>query len=189
MSVYVLLAFLLLSGSAGSLGATEMMPATGLGKADTVEVRSLAWRAASNQAQITEDLQAAHRKCLEAGDRLRLDVAAMVPGRTWTWELDAEKSRAQLDRLRSDLKAFWDAESAFEARVPSEQRARLTSQFVLIHQLFQHLEGDAQSLDAELRKGYPTRWHVAKDVSDMQREINRWRKFHRRIVGALGLTS
>jgi len=144
----------------------------------------------SSQAQTTtQRLHTLHKICMGSGERLQRDVAAMVPGRTWTWQLDSERSCDQLDGLRRDLKAFWDAEAAFEAGLLPEQRAKLDSQFVAIHELFQHLEQDAESLNTELRKGYPTRWHVANDVSDMGREINGWKKLHQRIAKDLGLTA
>jgi hypothetical protein len=41
-----------------------------------------------------------------------------------------------------------------------------------------YLERDVGSLEDELRKGYPKRWHVAHDVLDMQKEIQRWRRLH-----------
>ena len=154
-----------------------------------MQVREPALPVAGSQARVRKDLQTLHTECLEAGEHLRREVAAMIPGRTWTWQLDAERSRAQLYSLRGDLKAFWEAEVAFESGMLLEQRSKFNSQFVSIQDLFQHLEGDAESLDTELRKGYPSRWHVANDVSDMQKEIKRWRRLHRQIAEALGLAS
>jgi hypothetical protein len=189
MTGLLLAACIGISGLAGWFGVTESSAQSGLGGTDSLQVRESVLVHAGSQTQPTKDLQTLHRECREAGEHLRRDVAAMVPGRTWTWQLDAERSRAQLDALRSDLKAFWYAEAAFEASLSAEQKSMLNSQFVVIQELFQHLEGNAESLDTELRKSYPTRWHVANDVSDMQKEINRWRKLHRRIAGALGLDS
>ena len=141
----------------------------------------------SSSPQTTRDQEALDKKCVEAGRRLERSAAAMVGGRTWRWRLDSEWSRQHLDELRRNLKTFWDAEAAFEASLRPEQRSKLNSQFTAIHDLFQHLERDAQSLDDELRKGYPTRWHVENDVSDMRKEINRWRKLQRRIADDLGI--
>jgi hypothetical protein len=142
----------------------------------------------SNSPPQTGEQKALHKKCMDAAGRLRRDAAAMVPGRTWTWRLDSERSREHLDGLRRDVKALWDTEAAFEASLSPEQRSKVNSQFTSIQELFQHLERDAQSLDSELQEGYPRRWHVANDVSDMRKEINRWRKLHQRIADELGTT-
>lgn len=142
----------------------------------------------SGSPQTTGEQKALHKKCVQAGERLEYNAAALVPGRTWTWRLDSEQSRERLDELLRDLKAFWDAEAAFEASLSPGQQSKLNPQFTASHELFQHLERDAQSLNNELRmrKGYPRRWHVANDVSDMQKEISRWRKLHQRIADELG---
>lgn len=142
----------------------------------------------SNSPQTTGEQEALHKKCVQAGERLDRNAAAMVPGRTWTWQLDSERSREHLDELLRDLKAFRDADVAFEASLSPEQRSKFNSHFTATHELFQHLERDAQSLDNELRQGYPTRWHVANDVSEMRKEIQRWRKLHQRLADDLGLT-
>lgn len=113
--------------------------------------------ASGSPPQATQELQALHTKCLKAGKRVQRDVLTMEPGRAWRWRLDSERSRKQLGGLRQDLKDSWDAEAALEASLPATKRSRLNSQFVLIHKLFEHLERDAQSLDTELKKGYPTR--------------------------------
>lgn len=141
----------------------------------------------SGSPQTTGEQKALDKKFVEAGERLEGDAAAMVPGRTWTWQLDSERSREHLDELLRDLKAFRDADIAFEASLLPEQKSKFNSHFTATHELFQHLERDAQSLDNELRKAYPTRWHVANDVSDMRMEIHRWRKLHRRLADDLGL--
>lgn len=142
----------------------------------------------STSSQTTGERKTLHKKCVQAGDRLDRSAAAMVPGRTWTWQLDSERSREHLDELLRDLKAFRDADVAFEASLSPEQRSKFNSHFTATYELFQHLERDAQSLDDELRKGYPTRWHVANDVSDMRKEIHHWRKLHQRLADDLGLT-
>jgi len=121
-----------------------------------------------------------------AGDRVERDVAAMIPGRTWTWALNAEQSRKQLGQLGGDLQAFWAAEQAYEQSLPTKSAQRVQAQLSAIHQLFQHLQADARSLDEELSKGTPTRWHVNKDVLDMQKEIQRWRRLHQTIAARLG---
>jgi hypothetical protein len=143
----------------------------------------------SSSPQTTREQEALHKKCVEAGERLERGAAAMVPGRTWTWQLDSARSREHLDDLRRDLKAFRDADVAFEENLSPEQRSKFNSHITATRELFQHLECDAQSLDHELRKGYPTRWHVANDVSDMRKEINHWRKLHRRIAEHLGISA
>jgi hypothetical protein len=135
-----------------------------------------------------DDQQKLYEQCVEAANRVERQAAAMVPGRTWTWALDAEQSRKRLGGFRRDLKAFWDAEAAFEASFSPDQKSKLNSQFTSIHELFRHIDRDAQSLDDELRKGYPRRWHVAHDVSDMRKEINRWRKLHQQIAAEVGVT-
>ncbi len=145
----------------------------------------------SSSPQTTGEQKALHEKCVQAGERLEYNAAALVPGRTWTWRLDSEQSRERLDDLLRDLKAFRDADVAFEASLSPEQRSKFNSHFTATHELFQHLERDAQSLNNELRmrKGYPRQWHVANDVSDMRKEINHWTKLHRRLADALGLNT
>ncbi|MFI5116535.1 MAG: hypothetical protein ACHP8B_07525 [Terriglobales bacterium] len=127
-----------------------------------------------------------HLRCVQASEVAEGDAAAMVPDRTWTWRLDFEESRRHLDQLRRDFTALRDNEAAFEASLTSEQEANVRSQLKRLHELSQHLESDAQSLDLELRKGYPTRWHVARDVSDMHKEIRNWRKLHQQVASAVG---
>jgi hypothetical protein len=141
----------------------------------------------SSSPQTTGDQEALHKKCAEAGERLEHDAAVMVPGRRWTWQLDSEWSRERLDELQRDLIAFRDADVAFEESLSPEQRSKFNSHMTATRELFQHLERDAQNLDDELRKDHPTRWHVANDISDMRKEINRWRKLHRRLAEDLGM--
>jgi len=102
------------------------------------------------------------------------------------WALNAEASRRQLGQLSADLQVFWAAEQAFEQRLPTESMQRVQPQFSAIHQLFQHLQADTRNLDEELSKGMPTRWHVNRDVLDMQKEIQRWRKLQQAIAATLG---
>jgi hypothetical protein len=189
MRAQELAASVILFGLAGLLVVTEPTADSPLGSNGSTQIRNSALPASGGPPQSAEQLWALHRKCIEAGERLRRDVAAMVPGRTWTWRLDSERSRAHLEGLQHDLKDFWDAEADFEANLQPDQRSKLNSQFVFIHKLFQHLEQDAQSLDTELQRSYPTRWHVANDVSDMRKEIDRWRRLHRRIAEELGLNT
>ncbi len=112
----------------------------------------------------------------------------MVPGRTWTWRLGFERSRKHLDKLRRDLKAFREADDAFEGSLSPEQKSKFKSHMIATRELFQHLERDAQSLDNELRKGYPTRWRVANAATNMREEIHHWRKLHQRLAKDLGLS-
>jgi hypothetical protein len=137
--------------------------------------------------QTTEELEVLDKKCVETGERLEGDVEAKSPGRTWTWRWTFERSRQQLDEFRRDLKAFRNADIAFERSLSPQQRSRFAYHLTATQELFDHLERDAQSLDNELRKGYPRRWHVADDVSGMRKEIQRWRKLHRRLADELGL--
>lgn len=126
-----------------------------------------------------------HIKCLEAGARAQQDATAIIPGRTWTWQLGFERSRQQLGRLRSDLDVLRNTEAEFEASLTVEQKSRAQSRLSSIQKLLQHLDSDTQSLDLELRKGYPTRWHVRRDALDMQKELGYWRKLHDNIAAAL----
>lgn len=127
------------------------------------------------------------KRCVETGERLEGDVEAKSPGRVWTWRWTFERSRQQLDEFRRDLKAFRNADLAFEGSLSPQQRSKFASHLTATQELFDHLERDAQSLDNELRTGYPRRWHVADDVSGMRKEIQRWRKLHRRLADELGL--
>jgi hypothetical protein len=111
----------------------------------------------------------------------------MVPGRPWTWELNADDSGKRLGQLQNDLGDFWRPEEAFEQSLPMESAEKVQSQLRAIHQLFQHLQADAKSLEKELEKGMPARWHVANDVSDMQKEIRRWRKLNQKLATELEL--
>jgi hypothetical protein len=119
-----------------------------------------------------------HLKCIEASKRAEADAAAMIPGRTWTWRLDFERSRQQLAQLRDDFGSLRDCESQFEASLSVEQKRKAQRHIERLAGLWDHLQKDARSLDLELRKGYPTRWHVARDATDMQKEIRNWRRLH-----------
>jgi hypothetical protein len=153
----------------------------------TPQTHERATQVNGTSAHSVEELHALHRKCLEAAKRLQHDVFTMEPGRAWRWRLDSEKSRSQLDGLRRNLKAFRQADLAFESSLSSEQKSKFHSHLSSTRALFEHLQRDAESLDTELRNGYPTRWHVAKDVEDMRKEVNRWRRLHQRLADALGL--
>ena len=141
----------------------------------------------STSSQTTGEQKALHKKCADAGERLEHDVAAIVSGRRWTWQLDSERSRERLEELQRDLTAFREADVAFEESLSPGQRSKFNSHMTAPRELFQHLERDARSLDDELRKGHPTRWHAANDVSDMRKEINRWRKLHQQLADNLGM--
>ena len=184
MKAQARVACLILLGQASLFNEAEAAMGRGLGSTGSAQFSRPASLAAGGPSQTEPGTPGG--KCLEAGERVRRDVAAMVPGRTWTWQLDSERSRKQVEVLRRDLRDFWDAEAAFDASLTADQKSKVNSQFILIRELFHHLEGDAESLSAELQKGYPTRWHVEHDVSDMQKEISQWRKLHRRIARDLG---
>jgi hypothetical protein len=127
-----------------------------------------------------------HTRCTEAGERAEADASAMIPGRSWTWQLDFERSRQQLAQLRRDFTSLHDCESEFEASLTPEQKSKVKAKLNQLAALCQHLDRDAESLDLELRKGYPTRWHVARDASDMQKETYRWRTLHDQVANAIG---
>ena len=130
--------------------------------------------------------KALHMKCIEASHRAEADAAATVPGRSWTWRLDFERSRQELAQLRDDFASLHDCESKFEASLTARQKSKVEPQLQRLASLWNHLQKDAQSLDLELQKGYPTRWHVARDATDMEKEIRNWRKLHIQVAGAVG---
>lgn len=137
--------------------------------------------------ETTPGLAVLDKKCVETGERLEGDVEAKSPGRAWTWRWTFERSRQQLDEFRRDLKAFRNADLAFEGSLSPQQRLKFASHLAATKELFDDLERDAQSIDNELRKGYPRRWHVADDVSGMRKEIQRWRRLHQRLAEELGI--
>src|SRR5271157_2951976 len=69
----------------------------------------------------------------------------MVPGRTWTWRLDANQSLQQLGDLRRDLSALKESEAAFEASLTSEQLSEFQAQVHRMNQLSRHLEQDVDN--------------------------------------------
>lgn len=140
----------------------------------------------SSPSQTSSDQEAIHKRCLEAEERLQEDIAAMVPGRSWTWQSDAERSRKHLHGLQRNVTALRDCEDEFEAYLTAEQRFKVRTELKLVQRLWQRLEGNVQSLDLELQKRYPARWHVAQDVSDMQKEIRKWSKLHEHITTEVG---
>jgi len=155
------------------------------------ETSFLRWQTAKSRpiAHSREEQLEMHEKCLKAGERAERDAAAMVPGRTWTWALDADRSLQQLDELRRDLIALKESEGAFEASLTPEQVSEFQTQVHRMNQLSRHLERDVDTLDNELTKGYPRRWHVANDAMDMQKEIHRWRRLHEQIAAKIGKAS
>ena len=122
------------------------------------------------------------RQALDAIKRAEREAAAMVPGRAWTWQLRAEQTREDLSVFGQTLDSLRDSEASFEASLTPEQRSKFAPQFQSIRELLLHILGDVESLDDELQKGYPARWHVARDVLDMQAEIRRLRKAHEQIA-------
>jgi hypothetical protein len=145
--------------------------------------------AASHSAPgpVAEDRAALHRACVKAGERAEAEAAAMIPGRTWTWRPRFERSRRDLTRLRGALAALRDQEARFDATLDPVQRATVESLLESMQALWHHLEADAASLDGELRKGYPTRWHVGRDSSDMAAELRRWKTLHQQVATAVGV--
>ena len=139
----------------------------------------------STAVQASETPETLHLKCARAAEHANQQAEEMVPGRTWTWALDAERSLQQLDGLRGDLTALRECEAAFEASLSASQLASYATEIRAMRQLSQHLDRDAQSLDDELRKGHPRRWHVAHDAQDMQREISHWRRLNETVWAAL----
>ena len=128
-----------------------------------------------------------HLKCIQIGERAEGDITDVVPHRAWTWQQDFEKSRQLLDQVRHDLTELRGTEVEFEASLNSEQQAKAQPLIKSLQGLLKHLESDAQSLDSELLKGYPTRWHVARDAFDMQKEIHRWNELHNQVAAKLQL--
>jgi hypothetical protein len=140
------------------------------------------------ETQAAVSLQSSlHLKCLQVEKRAEDDIGAMIPHRAWTWRLNFEKSRRQLDQLRRDLVKLHDAEAQFEASLDSKQKSKVGPQLESLEALWQHLDSDARSLDSELQTAYPTRWHVARDALDMRKEIRRWNKLHGQVVAMLRL--
>jgi hypothetical protein len=139
----------------------------------------------STAVQASETPETLHGKCARAAEQTNRQAEEMVPGRTWTWALDAERSLQQLDGLRGDLTALRECEAAFEADLARNQLATYAAEIRAMHQLSQHLERDVQNLDDELRKGHPRRWHVAHDAEDMHKEIQRWQRLHETVWAGL----
>jgi hypothetical protein len=149
---------------------------------------SIAQPGAQNRSQILAKKQSdLHLRCVQLGRHAETDITALVPHRTWTWRLDFEKSRKQLGQVRRDLIALGKSEAEFEASLDSGQKSRVQSSLNALKALLRHLESDAQSLDSELREGYPTRWHVARDSFDMQKEIRLWNRLHDKVAAKLNL--
>lgn len=145
----------------------------------------LAQSGASLRASETQE--DVHAKCLRAEELAERQAGEMIPGRTWTWALDADRSLQQLDELRQDLVALKECETTFERSLRPSQLAKSRAQIRAMNELSQHLERDVGSLEDELRKGHPRRWHVAHDAVDMQKEIQRWRRLHEALwAGAQG---
>lgn len=140
----------------------------------------------SGRQQNSSETRAIHDNCSEAAARLDRTLAAMVPGRTWTWQLDAERSRKRLDELQSILAALRDCEDNFEVGLTPEQKSKVEPELKLMQRLGLQLESHAQNLKVELQKRYPARWRVARDVSDMQTQIHKWRNLHEQIETPVG---
>jgi hypothetical protein len=143
------------------------------------------WSSSSGQvaersagARLTEAQQNLHATCIEAEEQAERQATEMVPGRTWTWALGAQRSLNQLNELRSDLAAMSKCGTEFVASLSRLQVTKYQTQLHGMEQLSQHLQRDAQSLQNELTKGQPRRWHVAHDALDMQKEIQHWRRLH-----------
>lgn len=170
----------------GLTGRAALAP-TNLDKEAAGETSSLRWQTAKSRpiAHTREEQSELHEKCVKAEERAERQAGAMVPGRTWTWALDADRSLQQLDELRRDLSALKESEGAFEASLTPEQVSEFQTQVHRMNQLSRHLERDVDSLDNELRKGYPRRWHVANDALDIQKEIHRWRRLHDEIAAKM----
>lgn len=136
--------------------------------------------------RLTDKQIESQRKALEAIKTTEHEAAAMVPGRTWTWQLRAEQSREHLVVFGRALDALRAIETSFEASLTPDQESKFAPQFQTIRETLQHVSEDVRSLDEELQKGYPERWHVTHDVLDMQSEIHRLRKVHEQISKANG---
>jgi len=139
----------------------------------------------SASAHTAKEQKELHKKWVEAEQCTDADAAAMVPGRTWTWELDAQQSLQHLSVLRSDLNILKDDEGAFEASLASVQASEFHDQMVATNELIRHVEQDLASLEDELRKGSPRRWHVARDALDMKKEIHKLKKLYGQIASSI----
>ncbi len=129
--------------------------------------------------------QELHVRCIESGKNAERQAAGMVPGRTWTWTLNAQRSLRQLNGLRRALIGLKECEAAFEASLTPAQAAESQAQIRRMRELAQHLDRDVESLDDELRNKYPSRWHVRHDALDMRKEIQRWRQLYDIVAAAL----
>ena len=76
-----------------------------------------------------------HLRCVQASERAERDATAMIPGRAWTWRLDFEQSRQQLNQVRRDLTALWDCEADFEASLTSEQKSNVQAELKSVQEL------------------------------------------------------
>ena len=97
-------------------------------------------------------------------------------------------SRDSIISHRRDLIDLHRAETEFEGSLDSEQAIEVQAQLESLESQWRHLESDAQSLALELRNEYPTRWHIARDAFDMQKEIQHWCKLHNQVAAMLHLT-
>ena len=146
--------------------------------------------ASTDNASVTYAIKEQRRlynRAKHDAERVERDLAAMVLGRSWNWGLNAKRDLRLLDTLRRDLAAFQDSEFAFEKSLASEESSRFQSKIDSIHHLMRHLQGDAESLDTELRQKLPTRWHVAQDIMDMRKEIRRGKRLQQQIATALAI--
>ena len=98
------------------------------------------------------------------------NVAAMIPGRTWSgrWTLKraASSSAGSSPICRPSGLLKKQLSKVFQ---PS-RRGEFNLNSVPFTSSSSHLQADAHSLDEELSKGMPTRWHLNRDVLDMQKE-------------------
>lgn len=126
------------------------------------------------------------KSCVSMEERAWDDIAAMVPGRSWVWQSDVERSRNRLDQLQRSLALLQACEEDFEAQLSTQQQLRAKANLTSIRRLLQELDSDEQSLTVEFRQRYPARWHVAQLVSHMQAEIRKWKALHKQVAAELG---
>jgi predicted RNase H-like nuclease (RuvC/YqgF family) len=141
-------------------------------------------------ASMARSVGATPSACVSEIQRAELAAAGVFPGRTWTWRMDAERSRERLTTLRRELTDLSNcgrtlANGAGAAQKSGEQKSTLKRELELMHARLQHIEADAASLDRELRNDNPTRWLVQRDVADMQREIRGLARINARLAAAL----
>jgi hypothetical protein len=137
--------------------------------------------------QTADPQREAYKRLMEAEKHAENQVLAAMPGRSWRWLEDSGRTRQDLGKFKLALDALKERQTAFEATLTPGERSRFGSGLRRIHGLSQDIPRDFQSLQDELRKGYPTRWHVEADTWHMYKELIRWEKLDQGIAKAAGI--